>query len=148
MSRGLPCLLIVITAGPPQFGPAADAQPLQAPATAVAPIQRGEATIHGRVTERDSSRPLIAATVQLLSADLRRSSISRTDADGGFSFDAIAPGDYRMVVMHPGYVDQAYGAPDVRMARLSQTPSSVSIETRQFALISGWCAPRPSSARL
>lgn len=118
MSRGLSWLLIVIPAGLLHAGPGANAQEPQAPATAVAPIQRGDATIHGRVTDRDSSRPLIGSTVQLLSADLRRSSISRTAANGEFSFDAIAPGDYRLVVMHAGYVDQAYGAPDVRMARL------------------------------
>ena len=117
MSRGLPCLLIVIIAGLLHFGPAADAHQRQPPATIVAPIQPGDATIHGRVADRDSSRPLIGATVQLLSGDLRRSSVSRTDVDGEFSFDAIAPGDYRLVVMHAGYVDQAYGAPDVRMAR-------------------------------
>ena len=118
MSSCLPCLFIVITALVLQFGPAGHAQQPQAPASAVAPIERGNATIRGRVTDRDSTRPLSGATVQLLSADLRRSAISRTDADGGFSFEAIAPGDYRLVVRHQveltwmagGYQRSAFGA--------------------------------------
>jgi hypothetical protein len=119
--------LVLLAAGL-DFPPASSVQQPDRPTVADASIASGSGNIRGRVADRDSNRPLSGAFVQLLSADLQRASLSKTAADGGFSFDAIAPGEYRLVVTHSGYVDQAYGAPDVRMARV--TPEAIVVVDR------------------
>jgi hypothetical protein len=82
-------------------------------------VALGNAALVGRVIDRDSKWPLAGVLVELSSADLRRQLLAQTNMDGRYAFEGLAAGEYRVTAKHDGYVDQAHGAPDAQMARLS-----------------------------
>jgi len=75
-----------------------------------APVTTGSIT--GHVLEEGSNRPIVGARVSLFPQ--ARPSIpgppaqATSDADGAFSFSALAPGDYRLDVQKAGYVSFGY----------------------------------------
>lgn len=79
------------------------------------PVPAGDATIVGRVIDRDSKDTLAGVFIQLISADLRQVLTARTDGRGQYTFEGIAAGKYRLLATHEGYIDQTHGSPDARM---------------------------------
>ena len=55
-----------------------------------APIPAGDATISGRVTERDSGAPIAQAFVTLAAFDLKATLVTETDVAGRYTFEKIA----------------------------------------------------------
>jgi hemoglobin/transferrin/lactoferrin receptor protein len=79
------------------------------------------ATLAGRLVDRDTGRPVEAASVRLLEA----ARVMRTDATGSFAFDGLAPGAYTLSAHHLSYADAerevraGNGAPDSVVVPLS-----------------------------
>ena len=68
-------------------------------------------TIAGHVVDALIGQPIKLALVQLRpETESARSSQSKTDENGKFSFDNIAPGRYRLSASKNGYLRQDYGA--------------------------------------
>jgi hypothetical protein len=65
------------------------------------PTQTGTGAISGRITDRDTGEPIARARVILLSWSGPRSTELEADADGRFSFTALAAGEYA-VAAGPG----------------------------------------------
>lgn len=70
--------------------------------------QTGKAVIRGRVTERDTGRPVARAIVMLESPAIRRSPQegplqSRTDSEGRYEFTGLAAGEYGLTVRPDEY---------------------------------------------
>ena len=59
------------------------------------------ARISGQVISVDSGQPLVAANVTVRSQDITRHAVS--DAEGGFTFDGLAPGTYALSATYIGY---------------------------------------------
>jgi hypothetical protein len=72
-------------------------------------------TIHGRVLERGTDRPVPDAAVELRSGkDVRAA--ARTDADGTFALDAPGAGTYRLAASRVGFM--TLSSEDLRIERL------------------------------
>jgi hypothetical protein len=73
------------------------------------------ATLRGRVTSRDTGRPLSGAEVTIFGPFGHREVTrppelkSRTDADGRFVFERLRDGRYGVEVTSPGYVTTSFG---------------------------------------
>lgn len=70
---------------------------------------QGTGRITGRVISTEG-RPLRGAQVYAMSAALRRSSSTRTDADGRFEVKNLPPAEFTVMASKPGYVGMYYGA--------------------------------------
>ena len=84
-------------------------------ATETADKAKQECQVFGEVVQREGGAPLKKARVSLKSEDVGKSEkpySQRTAEDGEFCFKDIAPGKYRLVAEHNGYVPTSYGADD------------------------------------
>ncbi len=70
---------------------------------------QGTGRITGRVISTEG-RPLRGAQIYTMSATLRRSSSTRTDADGRFEVKNLSPAEFTVMASKPGYVGMYYGA--------------------------------------
>ena len=68
--------------------------------------------LSGTVFEADGSTPLEGAAVNLVSDDGYFSSQALTDATGAYSFEALRPTDYRILISHPNRLGQIYPGVD------------------------------------
>jgi hypothetical protein len=80
-------------------------------------IPAGTASIAGRVTERESRRPLEGAIVQLTSPDGRQTLTALTGRDGQYVFEDIGAGKYSVVASLDGFASQRYGRSHPASAR-------------------------------
>lgn len=71
------------------------------------PSPPGTGRIAGTVVDAESGRSVRFAKVTLMSSDDDREAV--TDEGGAFSFDSLKPGNYRLQVSKPGYLETAYG---------------------------------------
>ena len=71
------------------------------------PSTPGTGRIAGTVVDAESGRSVRFAKVTLMSSNDDREAV--TDEGGAFSFDSLKPGNYRLQVSKPGYLDTAYG---------------------------------------
>src|SRR2546429_7288159 len=81
---------------------------MQAPARDTAQ-KTGTARIHGRVVAADTAQPLRKAMVRAVSAELRESRSTTTDADGKYELKELPAGRYQLNVKQGSYVRLAYG---------------------------------------
>lgn len=71
------------------------------------PSPPGTGRIAGTVVDAESGRSVRFAKVTLMSSDDDREAV--TDEGGAFSFDSLKPGNYRLQISKPGYLETAYG---------------------------------------
>jgi len=72
----------------------------------------GASDLWGHVLRRGSGEGIRRATVILVRSDVKGEFLSTTtDNDGGFRFNQLPPGAYRLTVSHPSYLAQEYAAP-------------------------------------
>ena len=70
-------------------------------------VATGDATISGRVIDRESKRPIEGAMVTLSSFSLTDVLlVAQTGRDGGYAFEAIAAGEYRIAAAHDDYAPE------------------------------------------
>lgn len=94
-----------------QTGPAPPSAPEK-----TADKAKQECQVFGEVVQQEGGEPLKKAQVSLKPEDVGRGEkpySQRTPEDGKFCFKDIAPGKYRLVAEHNGYVPTSYGADDV-----------------------------------
>lgn len=72
-------------------------------------VPAGDASIAGRVVNRDTRQPLAQVVMTLASVDRRRLLTTITDADGRYLFEGVAAGEYRVAAALDGYVEQVFG---------------------------------------
>jgi hypothetical protein len=75
-------------------------------------IARGDASITGRVIDRQSARPLEAVVITLETGNRKRKLVALTDAAGVYAFDGIAAAEYRVSASFGDYVTQVFGISD------------------------------------
>lgn len=88
--------------------------------------QRG--TVEGVVTAKETGKPILLASVQLLSTD----KITLTDTAGTFKFSDIEPGTYKLAVKRNGYAD--YTGEEIKVEAGKTVRYNVTLETAQSDL--------------
>jgi uncharacterized protein YfaS (alpha-2-macroglobulin family) len=73
--------------------------------------------VQGQVTGRDTGMPISGAVVQLLDSQGQVSSGALTDASGGFTLRAPAPGQFRLRVERVGFKPSSQTHSSSRPAR-------------------------------
>ena len=106
-------------------------------------VTRNDARVNGTVFDSITGAPLPGAVVQLVGrSDRNRSVTTRSDADGRFVFDSVAPGAYVAGFLHPRLDSLHLAAP----LRDVTVPASGAIGLRLFvpsrrALVAAHCGP-------
>lgn len=69
-------------------------------------------TIEGTVTDTLTAKPVAGAKIYAHPSfsGLAPAYLRKTDAEGKFCFDRVAPGTYQVIAQRVGYLDQSYGA--------------------------------------
>ena len=126
----LPCLFLVLTTLTPSVSAAQQTNER---------IRPGSATIAGRVTEIDSSRPLAGVLMTLVDQNLRARLTAMTNPDGTYVFEGIAMGAYLVEADHPDYVPVRFSlaAPDRARSAIFVMPDNPRRSDVDIALVPG-----------
>lgn len=84
----------------------------QRPSVGAASVEQNDArraALSGRVIGADTGQPLRRARVMLTGVDVNFTRTATTGADGGFTFDGLPEGRYRVIAERTGYLRLAYG---------------------------------------
>lgn len=112
---------VIAVAGPVGTQPAAGQ-----PRDLNAPLPTGTARIRGRVTARDTGRPVRRALVRLSAPGIRETRTTSTDQDGRYEFAELAAGSYTLTASRSGFVAGGY-----RQLRTTQPPRPVVLSDRE-----------------
>jgi len=105
--------------------------------------EQGTATLRGRVTSRDSGRPLQGAEVAIIGPFGPKEIIgpprlkSTTDTNGRFVFEQLREGQYGVTVTSPGYVTTSVGQTIWDDATRTLEVPDGQVVTANFALFQG-----------
>jgi hypothetical protein len=100
-------LLSLILTAAPQSGGSTLAQPQAGPVRD--PVQKGTASIKGRVTAADTGRPLRRVQIRLSAPELTEARSSSTNLQGAYEFADLPAGRYTISVSRNGYLSLQYG---------------------------------------
>lgn len=108
------------------------------PAAAQLPGASENALVQGTVLGSDTGQPLRRARVQLARLQGRgQPLVSITGVDGRFTFPAVPPGTYRLLVDRNGYVRQEYGQRNSQRGTPLTISPGQTIKDLEFRLIRG-----------
>ncbi len=108
-----------------------------------------KAVVTGRVLNATTGEPVKKAHMALSKAeagdadeDASPSFVANTDADGHFSFDAVAPGNYRLAVQRSGFAYTQYGAlgangPGTVLSLASEQKLDLTVKVVPLGVIAG-----------
>jgi outer membrane receptor for ferrienterochelin and colicins len=100
--------------------------------TAVSLAAQEAGTVSGRLTDVETGLPVVAVTVQVVSASGRVIASGVTDAEGNFRIANVPVGTYALVLTHVGY--QTLRLPDIRVVAGETTMAGGSMTSSAFLL--------------
>ena len=100
--------------------------------TAVSLTAQETGTVSGRLTDVETGQPVVAVTVQVVSATGRVVASGVTDPEGNFRIANVPVGTYALVLTHVGY--QTLRLPDIRVVAGETTMAGGSLTSSAFLL--------------
>lgn len=91
-------------------------------------ISNQKGAIEGVVTAKDTDKPVLLASVQLLPTD----KLTLTDTSGSFQFKDIEPGTYKLEIKHNGYA--TYTSGEIRVEAGKTVRHNIALEAIQSNL--------------